>query len=422
MEVSAENLEVGPLVEETMLSSGLDYYKLTMSQLQYEKHPEEDVTFSFTNRGGQRISKYVSPQELKARLDFIRSRGWSNIELDYIRSVQDPSGNNIFTDEYVNFLRESQLPEVQVTVNEETNDLDIETTGKWPLVTYWETIVMSEVSELYFANYMRANNIDPIDVYAEGEQRFDQKVSYLQDHPDVKIAEFGTRRRFSLRWQKEVLRRLQVECPENLVGTSNVTFANTEHLNPIGTFAHELPMVYAGLADHYGYDIRASHSRVLQDWQARYPSLSIALSDTFGSDFFFQEFSDQQMRDWKGTRHDSGDPLVYGEKAIKQYVAAGIDPTTKMIMFSDNLKLSEDANTLEPIRSRFAGRVATGFGVGTNLTNDLGFDALNQVMKATAVNGTPTVKLSDDDGKHTGPKDKVYQYEEIFHGAIVTTR
>jgi nicotinate phosphoribosyltransferase len=148
---------------------------------------------------------------------------------------------------------------------------------------------------------------------------------------------------------------------------------------------------------------------MLRDWERHYQGdLSIALTDTFGSDYFFSDFTPEQAHEWRGLRHDSGDPIDFGEKAIDFYLKHEIDPTEKTIVFSDGL----DVDEIIRLSTHFAGRINLLFGWGTNLMNDLGIPANNFVMKATAVNDTPTVKLSDDAGKHTGPEDYVERYQE----------
>lgn len=254
-------------------------------------------------------------------------------------------------------------------------------------------------------------------VYDEGQERLNDKIATLQANPDIKIAEFGTRRHFSLRWQNHVLSELANRCPENLVGTSNVALAREHDIKPIGTFAHEMPMVFAALADVRGESIRDSHQDFLNKWQDRYgEDLSVALTDTFGTDFFFADFTKAQSEEWRGVRHDSGDPFVFGERLIEFYANQGIDPQTKTVVFSDGL----DIDQIVQLQKQFGKRMNVMFGWGTTLTNDLGLKPLNIVMKATHATdtllgrGADTVKLSDAAGKHTGPEAQVARYQDIF--------
>lgn len=408
-------LTYGPEIEETYITAGLDFYKPTMSQFVHEMEPDAEVTFTFKNRGQQRLLDCVDPADLQARLDVIRERGFQDEELEYLATLTNAEGERMFADKYLTHIAETPLPAVQVDVVDD--DLAIATTGEWTATTFWETIIMSQVNEMYFENKVRAEGIDIFALYDEGDRRLTAKIEFLQQHPDIKIAEFGTRRRFSQRWQKHVIERLKDECPDNLIGTSNVAFANTMGLKPVGTFAHELPMGYAGLADARGGDIRGSHGRMLDDWYDFYgDELAVALSDTFGSDFFFEDFNPERSANYRATRHDSGDPFAYGEKTIQHYQDLGADPTTKGVLFSDGL----DMQKVGALDEAFDDRIAHPFGVGTDLTNDLGLKALSIVMKLTKVKdhqtGTTaeTVKLSDDPGKHTGPAAKVAQYKEIF--------
>jgi nicotinate phosphoribosyltransferase len=411
----------GPLLEQGMLSAGLDYYKPTMSQLHYTKHPDVDVTFTFKNRGQERLADYVEPKDLQQRLDWLQQNGWRQDEIDYFAGLKNITGERIFTADFLDYLQTNGLPPIEVGWNEERNDLAVEVTGPSPLVTFWETVVMSEINELYFENFVTKNNLNLREVYEEGDRRLSEKIAILQQNPGIKFADFGTRRHFSLRWQKHVVERLAVECPENFVGTSNVALAYTENLKPIGTFAHELPMIYAGIADAMGKDVRGSHHEMLEDWFDRYGvELSTALTDTFGSEFFFADFTQAQAEHWKGVRHDSGDPVAFGEHFIEFLEEKGIDPTTKTICFSDGLDLA----TIVELHKHFEGRVGVVFGWGTALTNDLGPKALNIVMKATHVRlpdgrEADLVKLSDNEGKHTGPEAKIRKYQRVF-GQLAT--
>lgn len=399
----------GPELERSYLTSGLDYYKPTMSQLAYEQEPDAEVTFTLKNRGEQQLVEYIEPDQLQDRLDTIRQRGFNQAELDYMAGLTNSQGQRVFEQSFLDHIAEKPLPHAEVTV--EDGDIAVHSTGEWSMVTFWETVVMSEVNELYFENYVTKNGLDIFEVYDEGDKRLSEKIATLQENPDIKIVDFGTRRHFSHRWQRHVVERLVTECPDNMLGTSNVALAGALDIKPIGTFAHEMPMVYAGLADSRGQDIQASHHQFLEDWHDRYgQDLSTALTDTFTTDFFFADFTPEQAQQWRALRHDSGDPVEFGERAIAFYKQHGIDPTTKSIVFSDGLDMEE----IVKLHAHFKDQIGVAFGWGTTLTNDLGIQPLNIVMKATKVNNTPTVKLSDNPGKHTGPADKIDQYQQLF--------
>lgn len=394
--------------QQPILSRGLDFYKLTMGDLAYEKHPDAEVTFTLKNRNSkQPLSEFVSATALQERLDAIREQGFQPEEIAYYAGLHAQNGEARFTPEYLDHLANQTLPEVNISNDDTTGELAVQATGPWADVSLWETIVMSEVNEEYYSRLMEKHGLSLDDLYAEGDRRLDEKVARLQARPDIKFSDFGTRRRFSAKWHEHVIARLAQECPDNFIGTSNPWFAYKYNLKPIGTFAHEMPMVYAGLEDANGGNPLDGHAKMLQDWQEHYKGdLSIALTDTFGSDFFFTDFSDEQAKNWRGLRHDSGDPFEFGDRAIAYYKQHDVDPKTKDLLFSDSL----DIDKIENLADYFKNRTNPLYGWGGKLMNDLSLPPNNTVMKATRVNGTNTVKLSDDIGKHTGPQEKVAQY------------
>lgn len=411
-----ESLQYGPMIEQTMLTGGMDFYKPTMSQLEYEKHPEAVVTFTFKNRADNRLADYITPQELQDRFDTLQQQGFTKNEIDYFASLTTSAGEPLFSKDYLNYIATTSLPPVHVELDPNIDDLAITAEGEWPMVTFWETIVLSEVNETYYVNKIRADGIDVEELYKEGDRRLSQKIAYFLANPDVKFSDFGTRRRFSQRWHKHVVERLAAECPDNFVGTSNVALSAELGLKPIGTFAHELPMVYAGIADAKGQDIKASHGQMLDDWYGKYgDDLGTALSDTFGSNFFFEDFSLKRSTQYKGTRQDSGDPIAYARKAITHYKNLGLDPAAEKITFSDSLNIVK----IDHIKKVLADTVIKFYGIGTDLTHDVGVKPGNNVMKGTHVllpsgQEADLVKLSDDPEKHTGPVGKVALYQTIF--------
>jgi len=395
---------------ERRLSDGLDFYKLTMGQLALERYPEASVTFTLKNRGGEfPLGEYVDPIELEARLAAIRDQGFTSEEIAAFAGLQAQDGSARFDAPYLDFLTTLRLTDVEVKKDPLTGDLALESTGSWPNVSLWETIAMSEVNELYFETLIKQQGLNKEALFAEGDRRLTDKIERLKNS-DITFADFGTRRRFSAEWQDHVIGRLARELPDNFVDTSNPWFAYKHSLTPIGTYAHEMPMVYAALTDNEHGNPLDGHNKMMGEWYDRYgEDLSIALTDTFTSEFFFSDFSTEQAEAWRGLRHDSADPVEFGERAIAFYQAHGIDPKGKTIIFSDGL----DIDTIFSLAEHFRERVKVVFGWGTSLTNDLGLRANNFVMKATAVNGTPTVKLSDVNGKHTGPEAEVNRYTHL---------
>ena len=398
------------------LSAGLDFYKLTMGQLALERFPETAVTFTLKNRNSLEspLSEYVDPITLEARLQAIQQQGFSAEEVAAIAGFEAQNGTARFDEPYLNFLADLTLTDVNVKADPETNDLAVETTGPWANVSLWETVVMSEANELYYEGLLEQQGLSKEAVWAEGDQRLSEKIERLRS-TDIRFIDFGTRRRFSAAWHEHAVERLAQELPDNFVGTSNPWFAHKYDLAPIGTYAHEMPMIYAAVADQQGSSPLEGHTQMMHDWSERYGNdLSIALTDTFTSEFFFSDFTPEQAAQWRGLRHDSGDPIDFGERALKFYEDLGIDPTEKTIVFSDGL----DIDAIFQLQQHFEGRVKLLFGWGTGLMNDMGLRANNFVMKATSVGETATVKLSDAAGKHTGPAEQTERYAELVQARL----
>lgn len=381
----------------------IDYYKLSMAQLAFLRFREAQSVFAFKNRTKSvRIADCVDEKELRAEMDHVRKiKGITDEEADYLKSLK------IFGQDFIDFLKNLTLPEY--SVENDAGDFIIQFKGKWPEATLWETICLSILSELYNRSLLSGmTEKEKEAVFKEGDRRLGEKIKILKRHPEAIIIEFGTRRRFSRDWQDRVLGRLVEEIPGQLFGTSNVLLAMKYGLPPVGTFAHEMDMMYSGI---FHEDIKGSHNKVLRHWWDRYGfDLSIALTDTYGSDFFFKDMTKEQAKKWKGLRHDSGDPIEFGEKAIKFYEEHGIDPKEKLLVFSDGL----DIDKIIAITEHFKGRIKFVFGWGTNLTNDLGLKPLSLVVKVVEANGHGTVKLSDNLAKAIGKPEDIEKFKEIF--------
>ena len=378
--------------------AGLDFYKLTMSQQAWRVAPNAQVTFTLKNRGNQFLVSRISPARLREALEPFENTPFSVADINYLRSL------GIFEEDYLTYIFTSRLPKPHVY--REGEYLRVEVTGSWPLVTFWETVVMSAINELWFSHEATYP-----EYRTDGHEILTNAIKTLRDREYITFSDFGTRRRFSQAWHREIVSRLAFELPEQFIGTSNPYFAREFGIKPIGTFAHEMPMVYAATADKFWkgrINPLLSHNAMLDDWFLVYgEDYSIALTDTFGTDFFFETFTQYQAEQWRGLRHDSGDPFAFALKAIEFYKSKGIDPLTKTLVFSDGLDLT-DIIAL----AKFRDRINVTFGWGTGLTNNVGVAPLNIVMKATAVDGFGTVKLSDNKGKHTGTPENIARYLE----------
>ncbi|MCR4323274.1 MAG: nicotinate phosphoribosyltransferase [Candidatus Azambacteria bacterium] len=381
----------------------LDLYKLTMGQFIWKNHQDVQVTYALTNRHADRvaIARLVDIGKLKEELAHVRTLRLTEEEKKYLLGV------GCFTKEYVDFLATLTLPEVMV--KHDGDQYAITATGPWKTAVYWETIILAVVNELIGKG--RAGEVT--DLYLDhGRVLLEKKIQRLRTTPQLAFVEFGTRRRFSFAWQKELIARLTQELPAQLAGTSNVHLAMRNNIKPVGTFAHEMTMVYAALAPQEQEErIRESHKQFLDAWWQMYGEpYSIALTDTWSADFFFETFTKKQALLWKGLRHDSGNPFVWGEKFLAFYHAHGIDPKEKTMLFSDGL----DIEIMQKLYKRFAPYAKVAYGWGTNLTNDVWVPATSIVVKVVEVNGVATVKLSDNLAKAMGPKNLVKEYAKIF--------
>lgn len=401
--------------------NGIDYYKFTMGQYYLEKIPDAQVTFRDTNRSGLLFSDHVEPDILQGRLDAICEKGFSPEEVQYLSTIE-ANGTQVFSDKYLSYLGRVVLPRPTVSLDER-GDIAVTVTGDAPSVSLWETIALSEKNDLYFRGMFKNDEEGYNATIQEGDRRLTEKIRMIQEYnagledgvAPLTFADFGTRRRFSADWQEYVISRIISEAPELLIGTSNVGFAAEHDIKPVGTFAHELMMIFAALDGSNNNDdgLRGSQIKTLEGWASRYPHLRIALSDTFGTDTFFEDFAkaDPTM-EWVGTRHDSGDPYEYIKKAVQHYGRIGANPKEKLLLFSDGL----DFETMIALHRATAGigLIKNANGIGTNLTNDLGLQVPSQVMKAVEVNGEETCKISDNPSKATGSVRIRNRYFQVF--------
>lgn len=404
--------------DEPIITSLLDadFYKFTMGQFVFHRYHDVPVRYGFKNRTSSvPLGKIVDIGQLREELDHVRQLSVGKSELHYLRGTNEYS-ERMFREDYLSYLSSLVLPRYQLTPGDE--QFCLEFPGAWEFAIYWETIALSIINELYTRAQMAGCSRGEQDaVYAEGVRRLMEKVGILKAHPEITFCDFGTRRRFSGAWQRYVNEILAEELPGQFLGTSNTKFAMDLGLLPMGTNAHEQDMVLAALNAHSDDALRSAHNQLLQEWWNEYGyGLSIALTDTFGTEFFFRDMTREQAAAWKGLRQDSGDPAEFGERAIRFYEAYGIDPKEKLLIFSDGLELPQILRLVE----QFHGRIKVTFGWGTNLTNDLGIRTLSLVVKVIEANGVPTVKLSDNLAKATGSAEDVARYKRAFGHTIDT--
>ena len=372
----------------------LDYYKLTMGQLVFKHFPSVRVKYQLINRSKDIcLPDYISKRELIKEFNQIRKLKIDDKEHSYLKKLK------IFSDDYLQFLKKINLP--QITVSNDGKNYQIEVEGSWSEAIYWETFVLGTLIERYCFSFINNQNQSSNYFIKQGQQRLFEKINKLKKYPEIKLADFGTRRRFNFEWQKQILQTFKKELPNQLAGTSNAILAEELNLKPVGTFAHEMYMIFYGIGHQ---DIVSSHKKVLDIWWTEYGhQLSTALTDNYGSDFFFNNFSKSQAEKWRGLRHDSGDPIEFAEKAIGFYQKLKIDPKEKIIVFSDGLNV----DLIIKIYRRFKGKIQMIFGWGTGLTNDLGIEVPQIVFKPVEANGQKIAKLTDDINKATGDTESL---------------
>lgn len=364
-----------------------DLYKFTMWQAMLHRHPATQAEYTFLCRNAPQYPLADLVDEVNAQLDYLCTLRFSPAELAYV------GGLRFMKSDFVDFLRIFQFQREFISAVADGEQLRIVATGPQVHVMAFEIFVLAIVNELYFRRF------DGAQALAEGRRRLAAKVDLLRNFAQqpqrthlFELFDFGVRRRFSADWQREVVTTLRDQAPGIFKGTSNVLLARDLGLVPIGTMAHEYLQTYQGL----GVRLRDFQRAALEDWVQEYRGdLGIALTDVVGMDAFLADFDLYFAKLFDGLRHDSGDPFAWAAKAIAHYRKLRIDPHTKRLVFSDGL----DLPTAMRIHDAFADQTQLGFGIGTNLTNDMGPATINIVMKLTSANGQPVAKLSDSPGK-----------------------
>jgi len=364
-----------------------DLYKFTMWQTMLHRHPRTQAEYTFVCRNQPAYPLADLVDEVNAELDHLCTLRFQPGELAYL------NGLRFIRSDFVDFLRIFQFQREFITARANGERLEIVASGPQVHVMAFEIHVLAIVNELYFRRF------DQTAAYAEGRRRLAAKVERLnafakeprRRHP-FEFFDFGVRRRFCRDWQREVVETFKREVPQYFKGVSNVMFARELGLVPIGTMAHEYLQTYQTL----GVRLRDFQRAAFEDWVQEYRGdLGVALTDVVGMDAFLADFDLYFAKLFDGLRHDSGDPVAWGEKALAHYERLRIDANTKRLTFSDGL----DFDKSMALYRHFADRTQLGFGIGTNLTNDMGQKTLHIVMKLTHANGQPVAKLSDTPGK-----------------------
>lgn len=389
-----------------------DLYKFTMLQVVLHKFPQTHSVYHFRCRN---LEDTVYPlvdilDDLNEQLDHLCNLKYKEDELQYLRKLR------FIKSDFVDYLELFQLKRrfIHASIDEEGR-LDIRIEGPMVQAMMFEIFVLAIVNELYFSR------IKTDEVWAEGERRLQAKLELIQQYeksqqpndPPFLVSDFGTRRRYSFEWQKHVVAAFHKTVPNVFRGTSNVLLAKELNITPIGTMAHEFLQAFQAL----DVRLRDFQKAALETWVQEYRGdLGIALTDVVGMDAFLRDFDLYFAKLFDGLRHDSGDPYEWGDKAYAHYRKLKIDTKTKMLTFSDGLNLPKAWELHQYFKDRFQ----VSFGIGTNLTNDMGQTPLNIVLKLVECNGQSVAKISDSPGKTMTDNDtflaylrQVFQIEEL---------
>ena len=393
-----------------------DFYKLLMCQSIYRNKPDSHVTFSLINRSKDlRLAELIDEGELREQLDHIRSLSLTRGESTWLRGNTFYGKRQMFRPDFMEWFENLRLPDYHLEKRNGQFELTFE--GSWPEVMMWEIPALAVLMELRGRAVLKGMAKFELQVlYARAMTKLWEKIESLRKIEDLRIADFGTRRRHSYLWQDWCVQAMLEGLGDKFIGTSNCAVAREREIEAIGTNAHELPMVYCALAETDD-QLAAAPYHVLSDWQEEHDgNLRVILPDTYGTEGFLQNAPDW-LAAWTGVRIDSGDPAASAEIAIKWWQDRGEDPTQKLVIFSDGL----DTESIINLHKKFSGRVKVSFGWGTNLTNDFRglvpheqLGAFSLVCKAVSANGRPTVKLSDNPNKAMGPKSEIERYKCIF--------
>ncbi len=383
-----------------------DLYKFTMMQVVLHQFPGAQVEYRFKCRnagapGVSDLAPYVS--EIREEIRALCNLQFQDAELAYLR------GMRFIKSDFVDFLGLFHLNEKYVSVKAlPSGEIEVVIEGPWLHTILFEIPVLAIINEVYFRNTQKLADV------MEGRKRLDAKIGLLKGEglATLKIADYGTRRRFGQAWHEEVLRtliaRLGAGAAGQFAGTSNVLFAMKLGLTPLGTMAHE----YLQACQALGPRLRDSQVFGFESWAKEYRGdLGIALSDVYGMSAFLRDFDLYFCKLFDGARHDSGDPFAWGERLIEHYRKNRVDPRTKTLIFSDALTVPR---TIE-LYQQFRDRCQLAFGIGTNLTNDLGYEPLQIVIKMVRCNGQPVAKLSDTPSKNMCDDEKYLAYlRQVF--------
>ena len=360
-----------------------DFYKLTMQQAIFHHYPDAIVRADFVCRADVKLAPLADC--IREQIDALSDIKLTSQERSWLES------QGLFSADYLDWLQTLTLDPQQVSVTTEQGRLLIGVSGLWCCVTLFEIYILAIVSQLYGQKMAEGGSL------AEGRARLAEKIDWLKRQQTTRgrtlhFVDFGTRRRHSREWQREVVHTLQRELGQSLQGTSNVMLARELDLTPQGTMGHEWLQAHQALVS----PLNQSQKRALQIWSDEWQgALNTALTDTISMSAFLNDFDYTLAKSYKGLRHDSGSPLTWGERALDHLNRLGLSTQERTLVFSDNITFKRAV----AIQEHFYKRCQTRFGIGTWLTNDVGSTPLPIVLKMTECNGQPVAKISDEPAK-----------------------
>ncbi len=420
----------------------VDFYKFTMGYFIWKLHRGVSVKFRLINRNLRLpLGKLIDEAELRAQLDHVRMLRFRRTDIYYLRGM-DVYGSRMFPEGYLQFLEGMEMTPYRLERVGDQYELSFE--GPWEVVTFWETIALAVVCELLYRKLMSTMTKPELDaLYGAATGKLYRKLRKLRERPSIKFADFGQRRRHSFLWQQFAIEMAREVMGPNFTGTSNTCMAFNQGLVPIGTNAHELPMVLTALAPTEEKKKKAQYD-VLRQWGDLFPqnALRIVLPDTYGSAQFWRDMPKDLAKEvaetWRGEREDSGDPVTGALEYVRWLESHGLDRARilreRIVIPSDGL----DTDSMYEIDQGLEGVIAHPFGWGTNLTNgfegchprgedyaivdnvklDLKWKELfrgqSLVVKVESANGHGAVKLSNNVQKATGRREDVVYYATIF--------
>ena len=421
------NWKLDPIVRSLL---DTDFYKLLMLQFIWKNFPRTKVTSEITNRTVRvKLAERIPASALRDQMEHVRGLRFRRSELVWLAGNTFYGVRQIFEPAFLDWL-DHGFKLSDYDISEHDGQLVIRFSGLWTEVTMWEVYSLAIVSEMKTRSALADLNELELDVlYARAKTRLWDKIEQLRGVEGLRLSDFGTRRRHSFLWQEYCVEALaaalNADGSDRMTGTSNTSLAYKLNLEAIGTNAHELPMAVAAMASR-GSDeeLRVSQYRVLELWQQSYGGeLLIMLPDTFGTTQFLEGAPDWTAR-WTGERVDSKDPYVAGDEYIEWLEERGADPSKKRLIASDGL----DVGDIIGLHEYFSKRIRFSAGWGTLLTNDFRdchprgedtFEPISLVCKVTSADGIPTVKLSDNPNKATGPVEEIARYRRVFGSPVL---